>query len=507
MTRGDRNIAWIERYCRIPEGKFTGRPVKLSKHQKKWVKRIYDSPTRTFILSMGRKNAKTATSAFLLLLHVGGPEALQNTQLYSAAQSRDQASLLFDLAAKIVRLSPDLSAYLQIRDTKKEIECRELGTVYTALSADASTNLGKSPCFIVHDELGQVKGNRSLLYEALETACAAHDNPLSIIISTQAPTDNDLLSVLIDDGLTGADQRVKVELYTADKESDPFTDEAIREANPHFDEFMNQEEVRRSAQDAKRMPSREASYRNLILNQRVEAKDPFVTKTVWEQNKKLLTIPEGATIYGGLDLSSVSDLTACVWTGKVEEVWAVQSDFWLPENGLAEKSRADRVPYDVWQELGYLNTTPGAAIQYEFIASYLRDMFDRYNVEAIAFDRYNMRFLKPWLEREGFTEEELERFVEFGQGFVSMSPALRELESLLLSQKLAHGGHPVLTMCAMNAVVLKDPAENRKFTKGKASGRIDGMVALAMSVAVASQGEAQEEDIAGFLDNPIVLRM
>lgn len=128
-------------------------------------------------------------------------------------------------------------------------------------------------------------------------------------------------------------------------------------------------------------------------------------------------------------------------------------------------------------------------------------MFDRHNVRAIAFDRYNMRFLKPWLERVGFTEDELERFVEFGQGFISMSPAIRELESRLLSKKLKHGNHPVLTMCAANAVAVSDPAGNRKFDKKKASGRIDGMVALAMAVGVMPQ-EA-ESPIDDFLNDPL----
>ena len=310
LTRGESNCAWIERHCRIPEGKFVGRPVKLTKKQKKWICRIYDTPTRLFILSMGRKGAKTTFAAFLLLLHLCGPEAVQNGHLFSDAQSRDQAAILFALAAKIVRMSPDLADAIAIRDTAKELICRELGTVYEALSAEAATAFGVSPVFIVHDELGQVKGPRSPLYEAMETASAAQENPLSVIISTQAPTDADLLSVLIDDALSGADPRIKVEIYTAPLEMDPFGEEAIRAANPHFDDFMNKEEVFRQAADAKRMPSREAAYRNLILNQRVEARNPFVTRTVWEENgAQPLGVLRGAKVYGGLDLSSVSDLT------------------------------------------------------------------------------------------------------------------------------------------------------------------------------------------------------
>lgn len=493
--RSDRNIEWLERFCRIPEGKLVGKELKLTDIQKQWVRDIYDSPTRTFILSLARKNAKTAFSSFLLLLHLCGPEAKRNSQLYSAAQSRDQAAILFSLAAKIVRMSPDLAQYVVIRDTAKQLACPELGTLYRALSADASTAYGLSPAFVVHDELGQVKGNRSELYEALETAAAAQEEPLSVIISTQAPTDADLLSLLIDDALSGADSRVKVRIHSAPMDADAFSEEAIRAANPHYDIFMNKQEVLRQAEEARRMPSREAAYRNLVLNQRVEARDPFVSRQLWVDNTgSPLTDFEGLEVYGGLDLSSVSDLTSLELITKQGEKWHVKSTFWLPREGLEQKAKTDRVAYDVWAEQGYLETTPGRSIEYEFVAEYLRRVFDRCNVRAIAFDRYNMRFLKPWLGRVGFTEEELERFVEFGQGFASMSPAIRELESLLLANKLEHGMHPVLTMCAANATVVKDPAENRKFTKAKATGRIDGMVALAMAVGVASSMNAMQEE-------------
>jgi phage terminase large subunit-like protein len=485
LSRAERNAAWIERHCYIPEGKFVGRPVKLTKKQRAWLVRIYDSPTRTFILSMGRKNAKTAFAAFLLLLHLCGPEAKANSQLLSAAQSRDQAALLFDLAAKMVRMSATLAGVVKVRDTAKELLCPELGTIYKALSADVATSFGKSPAFSVHDELGQVKGPRSQLYESIETAAAAQEEPLSIVISTQAPTDADLLSVLIDDALTGADPRVKVEIFTAPLDSDPFSDEAIRAANPHFDEFMNQEEVRRQAADAKRMPSRENAFRNLILNQRVEARSPFVSREVWMANSEPPLAEFGrAKVWLGLDLSSVSDLTALVLVTNRDSKWDVIPTFWLPSEGLAEKSRVDRVPYDEWATKGFLKTTPGASIEYEFVAEHLRGVFDRCDVQAIAFDRWNMRFLKPWLGLAGFSEAELLKFVEFGQGFVSMSPAIRELESLLLEKKLRHGAHPVLNMCAHNTTVQSDPAENRKFVKSKSNGRIDGMVALAMAVGV-----------------------
>lgn len=467
---------------------LVGQPVKLTDKQREWICSIYDTPTRRFILSMARKNAKSSLSAFLLLLHLVGPEARENSQLYSTAQSRDQASVLFNLAAKVVRFSPDLSAYVQIRESAKSLMCPELGTHYRALSADASTAMGLSPVFVVHDELGQTRGPRSELYEALETASAAQESPLSIIISTQAPTDADLLSVLIDDALKGGDPRTKVVLYAASDTVDPFSEAAIRQANPHFDVFMNKAEVFDQAAAAKRMPSSESGYRNLILNQRVAPTAMFVSQSVWESNGRPPRELRGRPVFGGLDLSSVSDLTALVLIGEQDGQWDVEPTFWLPDQGLAEKSRTDRVPYDVWHRQGLLHATPGASISYDFVAQYLRGVFNRYDVQALAFDRYNMKFLTPCLLRAGFTAAELARFVEFGQGMVSMSPALRELETMLLRTEMRHGDHPVLQMCAANAALEIDAAESRKFTKKKSTGRIDGLVALAMAVGTARVG-------------------
>lgn len=494
-TRAERNIAWIEKYCRVPEGRDVGKPVKLRPWQKDELRKIYDNPvlTRRAIISFGRKNGKTALAAFLCLLHLCGPEAKANSQLYSAAQSRDQAAILFSLAAKTVRMSPDLNAVVAIRDTAKQLYCDELGTLYKALSAEASTAYGLSPVFIVHDELGQVRGPRSELYEALETATGAQENPLSIVISTQAPNPTDLLSVLIDDAKESHDKRVTLSLYTADDAADPFDAETIRQANPAFGDFQNAEEVLAMAEDARRMPSREPEYRNLILNQRVEMYAPFISRSIWANCGGIVGDFGNLPVYGGLDLSSVNDLTAKVYVAPVDG-WHVKPTFWLPEEGLAEKSRNDRVPYDVWAKEGHLRTTPGKTINYEFVAASLYRDCEHMNVQAVAFDRWNFKHLRPWLIKAGFSEEQVDgedaMFQPFGQGYQSMSPALRDLESDLLDGRISHGNHPVLTMCAANAVVTSDPAGNRKLDKAKASGRIDGMVALAMARAMAATYEA-----------------
>lgn len=506
MTRGERNIQWIEQHCRIPEGKFVGQPVKLRPFQRAIILGIYDTPTRRAIISFARKNAKTTLSAFLLLLHVCGPEAKANSQLYSAAQSRDQAAILFGLAAKIVRMSPILRDFVIVRDTRKELYCSDLGTLYRALSAEASTAYGLSPVFVIHDELGQVKGPRSELYEALETATAAQESPLSIVISTQAPTDADLLSVLIDDAKGSNDPRVRLFLYTAEVDADPFDIETIRQANPAFDFFMNPEEVLAMAEDARRMPSREAEYRNLVLNQRVESSNPFVSRGIWDANGGECE-PDwsGHAVYGGLDLSAARDLTAFVLVCPIDGVLHTKPTFWLPEEGLRDKAQHDRVPYDKWKEDGFLQTTPGKSIQYEYVAGVIKAAFDNYNLKKLAFDRWNIRHLVPWLVKAGLTEEFLDAHLEeFGQGYQSMSPALRETETILLGEKLRHGNHPVLTMCAANAVVKMDEAGNRKLDKKNSRGRIDGMVALAMAASLAAS-DLMKADKGSYLDSGPVL--
>lgn len=489
MLRSERNAAWIEAHCRVPEGSLVGRALRLTKHQRHWLGMIYDTPTRRFILSMPRKNAKTAFSAMLLLLHLAGPEATPNSQLYSAAQSREQASILFALAAKMVRLSPDLSQYVTVRDTAKQLFCGELGTLYRALSAEASTAYGLSPVFVVHDELGQVKGPRSELYEALETASGAQSHPISIIISTQSPTDADLLSLLIDDAKTNRDPRTKVVLYAAPEDADPFDEEVVRAANPHYDVFMNRGEVMDQARAAQRMPSKEASYRNLILNQRVNVTNPFVSRDVWESCAGEIDagVFERSPVFVGVDLSARADLTAVVAVAQdFDGAWHCMCRFFAPLHGIADRAHRDRAPYDLWHQQGHITATPGATVDYETVAECLIDYADRFDLRMVAFDRWRFKELEACLARR-----EVELPLEpFGQGFISMSPAIDAIEAELLNGRMRHGGHPVLRMCAANAVVTKDAAGNRKLDKSKATGRIDGMVALAMAmgVAVASMG-------------------
>jgi phage terminase large subunit-like protein len=489
-TRAELNIWWCEEYIHIPEGKHVGEKLKMPEFMKEDFRQIYDNEegTRRAIISRGRKNAKTMESAMIVLLHLCGPEAAKhrNSQLFSDAQSRDQAALLFNFAVKMIQLDERLYRVITIKDTAKTLLCPALGTLYRALSAEATTAFGLSPALIVHDEIGQVRGPRSTLYEALETATAAQPDPLSIIISTQAPNDGDLLSILIDDALEGHDPHTVLRFdHAPESIDDPFSETAIRAANPAFDIFMNKREVLAMAENARRMPARQAEYENLVLNRRVEANSPFVSPAAWKACGAPVGNLHGATVYAGLDLSAVQDLTAFVMMGRIGKVWHVRPTFWLPESGLRDKAERDHVPYDVWKEQGFLETTPGSSISYEYVATRLYKLCSEFSVRKIGFDRWGMKYLRPWLVRAGFSEATLdELFVEVGQGTVTMTPALRDMEQAIIEREIAHANHPVLNMCASCAIV-EGVESARKLSKAKSTGRIDGMVALAEAFSVA----------------------
>jgi phage terminase large subunit-like protein len=491
ITRGDRNIQWIEAYCFVPEGKMVGRPLVLRPWQREIIKGIYDTPTRSAIISFGRKNGKTALTACLLLLHLVGPESVPNSQLYSAARSRRQAAVLFELAAKMVRMNPDLKDCVLIRDTAKELLCRELGTLYHAMSAEASTAHGTSPIFVVHDELGQVRGPRDDLYAALETGMGAHESPMSIVISTQAATDNDLLSILIDDALGKQDKETKIFLYTSEPDADPFCENTIRAANPALGDFLSMKEVKAAAEKARRVPTEEPDFRNLHLNQRVNAESPFIAPSIWRMNGAVPKPMDGRKVWIGIDLSTSRDLTFFATVAYDDGEVDVHSSAWLPGDGIKDKSQSDRVPYDLWEKQGFLNTTPGKTIRYGHLAAHLRKVFDTQDVQKVAFDPHKYQILEPLLVQEGFTEDELERFLPVQQTYKFMSPYLNELEAYLVEGKLRHGMHPVLTMCAANARVKEGRVTgDRLLAKPSDIERIDGIVALALAVgAMASDVE------------------
>jgi phage terminase large subunit-like protein len=391
----------------------------------------------------------------------------------------------------MVRMSPELNDpnMVVVRDSAKELFSPLTGVRYKALAAEASTTYGFSPALVIHDELGQVRGPRSELYDALETAMGAHPHPLSIVISTQAPTSADLLSQLIDYAQTAADPTMKLVLFDAPEDA-PLDEPATwHAANPALGDFLNEAEVAKLAEKAQRMPSFESTFRNLHLNQRVSALSQLFSQSVWQQNggEPDLDAFSAGPVYGGLYLSSRQDLTALVLVAEGPAgYWNVWPHFWAPADGLRDRAQRDRAPYDLWVEQGHLNTVPGVTVDYGYVAHLLATLRRQMNFRTILFDRWRIDELKAVLQAQGVTLP----LEECGQGYRDMAPALDALETVALQHRLRHGMHPVLTMCASNSTVVADPAGNRKLEKAKSSGRIDGMVALAMAIRGATSTPA-----------------
>jgi phage terminase large subunit-like protein len=490
-TRGERVCGFIEKHCRIPSGDQVGKPMRLEAFQKKFIIEIYDNAvgTRRAYLSIARKNGKTALIAAIVLAHVAGPEARQNTQIISGAQSRDQAGIVFDLASKMVQLSPELSRVTRIIPSSKRIIGLIRNVEYHALSAEGKTAHGLSPVLAILDEVGQVEGPRDAFISAIVTSQGAYENPLLIAISTQAASDTDLFSAWLDSQEAAPDPRCVSHVYRAPEDCELSDRTAWFAANPALGKFKALADLEQAARLAELIPANESEFRNFHLNQRVEKTDPFVSRTVWEANGAQPESLTGKKVYAGLDLASVNDLCALVLATQEGDI---EAHFWLPAVGLFEKAKKDRVPWDLWAQQGLLHTTPGKAVEYEYVAEFLRGVFDRCEVQALAFDRYNMKHLKPWLVKAQFSEAELAKFIEFGQGTLSMTPALRELEVQLLNGKIKHGMNPIMTMCAANARTV-GASGARKFDKIKSRGRIDGMVAMAQAIGVMPSSQPAPE--------------
>jgi phage terminase large subunit-like protein len=199
-------------------------------------------------------------------------------------------------------------------------------------------------------------------------------------------------------------------------------------------------------------------------------------------------LPFDGPVFVGLDLSARIDLTAAVLIGQVGDVWQVVPYFWTPEIGLAERARRDRAPYDVWHRQGHLRTTPGASVDYSFVAAELAELLADLDVRAVAFDRWRIDVFKKELDNIGCDLP----MVPWGQGFKDQAPALDTLEAELLNRRIAHGNNPVLTMCAANTTVTRDASGARKFEKSRSTGRIDGMAALANAMGAATKAEQEQ---------------
>jgi phage terminase large subunit-like protein len=294
---------------------------------------------------------------------------------------------------------------------------------------------------------------------------------------------------------------VLVHLTAAPKDADPFDEAVIRSVNPGFGKFLSGEDVLAEAARAKRMPSFEAAFRNLRLNQRIAAlgRVGLVSPEVWALGDGSIDealFASGRPVYGGLDLSARVDLTALVLAVEDDDrVLHLKPWIFTPAATVRDREERDRAPYETWIKQGFLEAVPGSTIDYDWIAETLAAETAALNLVGINFDRWRIDILRQALARADYVMP----LTPFGQGYQSMTPAIEAFEDLAIEGRIRHGGHPVLRWCVGNTAIERDAAGNRKPTKAKSWGRIDAAVAALMAVGAAKASSQPVFDVAAMI--------
>jgi phage terminase large subunit-like protein len=484
----------------IPSGIGEGHLFTLDAWEKDFIRDIYEPHrgkrrvVRRAILSVARKNGKSAIIAAIVLAHLIGPEAIQNGEIYSAANDRDQASIIFKFAKQIVEREPILRPQIEIIASTKTMIAHPTGSIFRAVSAEAGTKHGYLPSVAIYDELAQAKSRD--LYDVLDTSFGARSEPLFVVISTQSNDPEHILSKLIDDGLAKNDPAIVCHLHAADEECDLEDEAQWLKANPALGKWRDRDDLVTAVRKAKRMPAEEPKVRNLFLNQRVSPTASLISRAEWMACAGAVNINDDEEVYLGLDLSSVVDLTALVM-GTVNDPTRIRAFFWKPRELLAEHSARDfgtgSHRYQEWIASGHLMTTPGRSIDPAVIATFIGRLNQTHRIRGLAYDRWRVDDLLREFDRIGlqaFKDGEKGdglRLVPWGQGYKDMGPAIDALELAITERTLVHPSSPPLNWNMANAVATMDPAGNRKIDKDKARFRIDGAVALSMMLGLRSR--------------------
>lgn len=491
LGRAERVIAFVESLP-ITKGFGAGETIKLLPFQRDWITAIYATgedgkrAVRTGLMSVARGQGKTVLAAMLCLCHLVGPEAEPRGECYSAAATKEQAALIFAEMEAVIMSVPWMAARLNVKRFHKTIEDAESGSIYRALASDGKAVHGTASSFVCCDELAQ--WHKRELFDVLRTSMGKRAEPLMLVIGTQSPHPENLMSELVDYAhrITSGeieDATFHGAVYAVPDDADPFDPEQWHLANPAMGVFVSHDQLAAEAERAKRLPTFAPAFMNLHLNMRVDAEPKAIDPREWEACGGPVDV---AALRGRpcLDLASVRDLAAFVLYFP-EDGGAVLPWFWTPKTGLAAKEETDRVPYRTWANQGFLEATPGKAIDKTFIAARLGEIAGLYDLRGVAYDRMFMKDLQVILDNEGITLP----LIEWGQGFLSMGPAVNAFEVALLENELRHGMHPVLRWNAANAVFEHDASGNRKLSKNRSIDRIDGLQALVMACGLAARDE------------------
>jgi phage terminase large subunit-like protein len=447
--------------------------------------------------------------AGLALCHLLGPEAEQRGEIYSASIDGLHAGKLYaEMEAIIVRVS-DFGRRVNAQRFRKSVEVLEgdgEGSTFEALSADARKAQGLAPSLWIYDELAQVD-DRELLDNLLE-GMSKRKEALGIVISTQAHDDQHPLSQLIDDALAGADPSNYAHVIAAPEAADPFDDDVLRSVNPAWGKYLDLDDLRKSRERARRMPAFEPAFRNLRLNQRIDASEEnrLFPRREWEKCEGPIDRDDllGRTCYGALDLSAKHDLTSLTLVfpdDEAETGYDILPFFWTPEGALEKRRPRERDLFKQWIKEGYLQAVPGPVVRYSYMADQIGELRRLYDLKAIAYDRWRIDDFKVDMTDAGLDELPLQ---PFGQGFKDMSPAIEYFVELAMEARLRSAAHPVLRACVTSAIVVMDPAGSTKIDKDKsnrvAMARVDGAVTLAMALGLAKRFvEVPRLDIAAMI--------
>lgn len=472
------------------KGKWEGQPFRLLPWQENIVRTIFGvigdngyRQCRTCYIEVGKKNGKTsmaATIALYMLLADGESGA----EIYSCAADRQQASLIYHEAAAMVLSCPSLRKRVKILESQKRIVYPATNSYYQVLSSEAYSHHGLNPHAVLFDETHVA--DREMFRVMTQGSSDARTQPLHLFITTAGNNTNSIGYELHQKAADIRDGR-KVDhsflsvIYAID-DNDDWTDPKVwYKANPSLGETIPLEAVERACESARQNPAEENSFRQLRLNQWVKQSIRWMPMEKWDKCDFIVNPEEleGRVCYGGLDLSSSTDITAFVLVfppTDEDDKYSILPFFWIPEDNIDLRVKCDHVNYDLWANQGLLQTTEGNVVHYGFIENFISELGKKYNIREIAFDRWGAVQMVQNLENMGFT------VVPFGQGFKDMSPPTKELMKLTLEQKLAHGGHPVLRWMMDNIFIRTDPAGNIKADKEKSTEKIDGAVATIMAL-------------------------
>lgn len=502
-AKADYAVSFIECLCHT-KGIWAGKPFELIDWQERIIRDLFGTikpngyrQFNTAYIEIPKKQGKSELAAAVALLLCCG-DGEERAEVYGCAADRQQASIVFEVAADMVRMCPALNKRVKILASQKRLIFYPTNSFYQVLSADAYSKHGFNVSGVIFDEL-HTQPDRKLFDVMTKGSGDARMQPLFFLITT-AGTDTHSICYETHQKAKDLLEGRKVDptfypvIYGADEKDDWKDPKVWMKANPSLGITVGIDKVKAACASAQQDPGEENVFRQLRLDQWVKQSVRWMPMDKWDAcafpiDAKSL---EGRVCYGGLDLSSTTDITAFVLVfppEDEEDKYQILPFFWVPEETLDLRVRRDHVPYDVWHRQGFLETTEGNVIHYGYIEKFIEDLGKKYNIREIAFDRWGAVEMVQNLEGMGFT------VVPFGQGFKDMSPPTKELMKIVLEKRIAHGGHPVLRWMMDNIFIRTDPAGNIKADKEKSTEKIDGAIAMIMGLDRALRGGMGGESV------------